>query len=70
MKEFIFSFLIFGSVIFVMAIGVIFGRKAIQGSCGGAGGGDCVCTKKCEKKKKEELKAAAQGNRQQDLSKL
>jgi hypothetical protein len=62
MKEFLMSFLVFGSVIIAMAVGVIFGRKAIQGSCGGAGGGACVCTKKCDKKKKAEAAEALENN--------
>jgi hypothetical protein len=41
-------------VIAIMAIGVIFGRHAIKGSCGGSGNGDCVCTEKCDKRKKFE----------------
>jgi hypothetical protein len=57
MKEFLISFLVFGTVIVAMAVGVIFGRKAIQGSCGGAGGGSCVCTKKCDKRKRAEAEA-------------
>lgn len=33
--EFIITFLVFVVVIIAMAIGVIFGRKRLQGSCGG-----------------------------------
>ncbi len=42
-------------VIVVMAVGVIFGRNAIKGSCGGAG--NCECTEKCDKRKKLEAEA-------------
>lgn len=41
-------------VIAIMAIGVMFGRNAIKGSCGGSDRGDCVCTEKCDKRKKQE----------------
>ncbi|MEE9339256.1 MAG: (Na+)-NQR maturation NqrM [Methylococcaceae bacterium] len=41
-------------VVTIMAIGVIFGRRAIKGSCGGASNGSCVCVEKCDKKKKKE----------------
>jgi hypothetical protein len=33
-----------GSAMFCMAVGVIFSNKALQGSCGGVGGSDCVCS--------------------------
>ena len=33
-----------GGAMFLMAVGVVFGNKALQGSCGGIGGKDCLCT--------------------------
>lgn len=35
-----------------MAVGVIFGRQAIKGSCGGNNKGNCVCIKKCAVKRR------------------
>ena len=46
-------------VIAIMAVGVMFGRRAIKGSCGGgADKAACVCTEKCDKRKKMEAEAA------------
>ena len=45
-------------VIAIMAIGVIFGRRAIKGSCGGGmSKAECVCLEKCDKRKKMEAEA-------------
>jgi len=52
MTIFIITFVIFAVVIGIMSIGVIFGRSAIKGSCGGAGNGECLCAqgkKECNK---------------------
>ena len=55
MTLFLMTFFIIAIVIILMAIGVIFGRSAIKGSCGGANnGGECLCTQKCEKRRKLE----------------
>ncbi len=54
MLYFLATFVIMLVVILIMAIGVIFGRRAIKGSCGGSDKGDCVCTEKCDKRKKQD----------------
>lgn len=59
MIYFIVTFVVMLVVIVIMAVGVIFGRKAIKGSCGGgADKAECVCTEKCDKRKKLEADAA------------
>lgn len=45
-------------VIVAMAVGVIFGRHSIKGSCGGSDKGNCICVDKCDKRKKLEAQYA------------
>lgn len=46
------SFLLILLVIAGMSVGVLNGRKAISGSCGGLGGGGCeLCSGNCKKKR-------------------
>jgi len=59
MSTFLVSFVVIAVVIFIMSIGVIFGRHAIRGSCGGPGASDCICVEKCDKRKKFEEEQAA-----------
>ena len=54
MTLFMITFAFIAVVILFMSIGVIFGRQAIKGSCGGSGGAECVFTEKCDKRKKLE----------------
>jgi hypothetical protein len=54
MITFLVTFAFMLLVIVIMAVGVIFGRRAIKGSCGGAGNGECVCVEKCDKRKKKD----------------
>ena len=59
MTYFLVTFVFMLVVIAIMAVGVIFGRRAIKGSCGGANNGNCVCVEKCDKRKKMEAKGNA-----------
>ena len=59
MNLFLITFGIIAAVVLLMSVGVMFGRGAIKGSCGGVNnGGACICTQKCEKRRK--LDAATQ----------
>lgn len=59
MNYFLATFTFMLIVMTIMAVGVIFGRRAIKGSCGGASNGSCVCVEKCDKRKKMDAKMAA-----------
>lgn len=59
MEMFLVTFVIMLTVVALMAIGVMFGRRAIKGSCGGLNTGNCVCVKKCDKRLKMEAEAEA-----------
>ena len=56
LKTFLLAFTLISVVIGVMAVGVVFGRSPLKGSCGGKGGPECVCDeferKKCEARTK------------------
>ena len=56
MTYFLVTFVLMLVVVGLMAVGVMFGRKAIKGSCGGTG--NCICTDKCDKRKKLEAEQA------------
>lgn len=58
MAYFLATFAFMLIVVAVMAIGVMFGRRAIKGSCGGVNS-SCVCLEKCEKRKKLEAEGKA-----------
>ena len=58
MSIFLITFGVMLVVVTIMAIGVMFGRNAIKGSCGGADK-ECVCLEKCDKRKKLDAEAAA-----------
>ena len=58
MTYFLVTFVLMLIVIAIMAIGVIFGRRAIKGSCGGGmSKAECVCVEKCDKRKKMDAEA-------------
>jgi hypothetical protein len=57
MIYFLVTFAVMLAVIAIMAVGVVFGRQAIKGSCGGANKGNCVCVEKCDKRKKLEAES-------------
>ena len=45
------SFIVLALAVAAMAVGVIFGRSPIRGSCGGVAGGGCaVCGGQCERR--------------------
>jgi hypothetical protein len=54
MTYFLVTFVFMLVVIGLMAVGVMFGRRAIKGSCGGVNSAACVCLKKCAARKKVE----------------
>jgi uncharacterized protein len=54
MTYFLVTFAFMLIVIALLAIGVMFGRRAIKGSCGGLNSSNCVCVEKCDKRKKME----------------
>ena len=58
MSIFLVTFVVMLVVVFIMAIGVMFGRRAIKGSCGGGmSKAECVCVEKCDKSKKMDAEA-------------
>ncbi len=58
MNYFVATFAIMVAFIGLMAVGVMFGRRAIKGSCGGLNTGNCACLEKCEKRKKLEAEGS------------
>jgi hypothetical protein len=58
MMIFFVTFFAIAVVVALMSVGVLFGRGAIKGSCGGVNSGGCVCVQKCEKRRKLEAIAS------------
>ena len=54
MTTFLATFLMLGALMAIMAVGVMFGGRRLQGSCGGLPGKDCSCSlgerRACERK--------------------
>ncbi|WP_070970749.1 (Na+)-NQR maturation NqrM [Vibrio sonorensis] len=67
MNEFIITFGLFLSVITMMAVGYIFQKKVVKGSCGGLGavGIDkvCNCPEPCDARKKREAREAVRAEK-------
>jgi hypothetical protein len=69
METFVIAFVLMGVVVAIMAVGVMFGRAPIKGSCGGMGavGIDAACElcggdpNKCETESDKEAKSASYG---------
>jgi len=64
MTVFLVTFVIIAVVIGIMSIGIMFGRPAIKGSCGGVGGGECLCAQ--GKQGCEEGDPVAEGQAEQE----
>ena len=67
MTEFLTAFAMFVLVITAMAVGYIFQKKVVKGSCGGLGavGIDkvCNCPEPCDARKKRESREAARAEK-------
>ena len=61
MATFLITFVIFLTVTTAMAVGYIFQKKSIAGSCGGLGAigieNSCDCPEPCDKRRRREAKA-------------
>lgn len=64
MTVYLTTFAVFLLVIIAMAVGYIFQRKTVSGSCGGLDGigiaKECDCPEPCDARKKREARAAKQ----------
>ena len=50
LSVFTITFAMFLIVVLIMAVGLIFNRRAIKGSCGGIAGAECCGNNKCDNK--------------------
>lgn len=73
METFLVTFGVFIAVIAAMAVGYIFQRKTVSGSCGGLGAVGiekvCNCPEPCDARKKREAKAAARAAKLEEWGK-
>ncbi|MBY8112243.1 (Na+)-NQR maturation NqrM [Vibrio fluvialis] len=67
MNTFLITFGVFLAVIAAMAVGYIFQKKVVNGSCGGLGAVGiekvCNCPEPCDARKKREAREAARAER-------
>lgn len=67
MSTFFITFAVFMVVIAAMAVGYIFQKKVVKGSCGGLGAVGiekvCNCPEPCDARKRREARAAARAER-------
>ncbi|EKO3756853.1 (Na+)-NQR maturation NqrM [Vibrio metschnikovii] len=67
MSTFFITFAVFMAVIAAMAVGYIFQKKVVKGSCGGLGAVGiekvCNCPEPCDARKRREVRAAARAER-------
>ncbi|AEH32478.1 (Na+)-NQR maturation NqrM [Vibrio anguillarum] len=67
MNTFFITFSVFLCVIAAMAVGYVFQKKVVKGSCGGLGAVGiekvCNCPEPCDARKKREAKAAARAEK-------
>ncbi|ASG00517.1 (Na+)-NQR maturation NqrM [Vibrio anguillarum] len=67
MNTFFITFSVFLCVIGAMAVGYVFQKKVVKGSCGGLGAVGiekvCNCPEPCDARKKREAKAAARAEK-------
>ena len=54
MSTFLLTFLVVSLVFLALALGVLFGRKPLAGSCGGKGDSICDCKAPCAKRKERQ----------------
>lgn len=59
MTTFLLTLALFGTLMAIMAVGVVFSGRRLRGSCGGVPGSDCSCA--TSERRACERRAAAEG---------